>query len=327
MKFLLTGAFGLVGQSTIDELLIRGHDVRAFDIKTKMNKKVAKKYKDKIEIFWGDIRKKEDVEKAVKGVDFVLHVAAIIPPLADQMPKLAEEVNVGGTKNIVEAMEKQDPKPKLVYTSSISVYGDRLKKPMIKHGDPLVPSPGDEYAVTKLKAESIIRESSLDWAIFRLSYITSERKLNLDPLMFHMPLDTKIEICDSRDVAFALVQCCENGDMWGDIYHLGGGERCRITYREYLDDMLRIFGFGGNFLPEEAFAKEGFHCGFYDTSKSQPKLKYQRHSLRYYYDVVKRKVIHRARITKAFRWIAKPIVKLYLLSKSPFFKNKMKRKT
>ena len=69
MKVLLTGAFGNVGSSALDELLERGHQVRCFDVKTRENVKAARKIKGKAEVFWGDLRHPEDVNAAVEEVD------------------------------------------------------------------------------------------------------------------------------------------------------------------------------------------------------------------------------------------------------------------
>ena len=59
MKVLLTGAFGNVGLSTLKELIKRNYDVRVFDIKNKPNRRNANKFKDQVEIMWGDLRKNE----------------------------------------------------------------------------------------------------------------------------------------------------------------------------------------------------------------------------------------------------------------------------
>ncbi|MHA1211451.1 MAG: NAD-dependent epimerase/dehydratase family protein, partial [Candidatus Heimdallarchaeota archaeon] len=122
MKILLTGAFGNIGTSTLKELVRRDHEIRCFDIPTKQNKKKARKFRkfrSRIEIIWGDLRKLADVERAVQGVDRIIHLAAIIPPLANNHPEIAEPVNVGGTKNILIAMGKQEKPPKLLYSSSV----------------------------------------------------------------------------------------------------------------------------------------------------------------------------------------------------------------
>ncbi|MCK4287278.1 MAG: NAD(P)-dependent oxidoreductase, partial [Candidatus Lokiarchaeota archaeon] len=246
MKVLLTGPFGNVGLSTLYELLKRNYDVRVFDIKNKKNRRISTKFKHQVEIIWGDLRNIKDVEKAVLGCDVIIHVAAIIPPLADKQPKFAESVNVGGTSNIIEAMKNQPQKPKLIFTSSVAIYGDRLRNPLISTTDPLNPNDDDEYAKQKVKCEEIIRKSGLEWVICRLTYIVSINKLQMDPLMFEMPLDTCIEICDTKDVGYALANAVESKEIWGETIHVAGGERCRITYREYLNEMLDIFGIGNN---------------------------------------------------------------------------------
>ncbi len=317
MKILLTGAFGNVGLSTLKELLKRNHNIRVFDIRTKRNKRLANKYKKGIEVVWGDLRNYREVEKAISDRDVVIHVAAIIPPLADKKPKFAETVNVGGTANIIEAMENQSNKPKFIFTSSVSVYGDRLENPLINTEDQLNPNPDDEYAKQKIKCEELIKNSSLKWVIFRLTYIVSLNKLQMDPLMFEMPLDTCIEICDTNDVGLALANAVENDEIWGEIMHIAGGERCRISYREYLNEMLDVFGIGHKFLPEEAFRRDrGFHCGFMTTDRSQALLNYQRYTLDDYFDAVRKKVA----FSRFFTTMFKPFAQRFLLNKSHYYK-------
>ena len=316
LKVLLTGAFGNVGLSTLKELLRRNYDVRIFDIKNKRNRRLAHKFKNQAEIFWGDLRNPKDVELAVTGCDVIIHVAAIIPPLADRKPKFAEAVNVGGTLNVIEAMEKQPQKPKLIFTSSVAIYGDRTENPLIRPIDPLNPNDDDEYAKQKVKCEELVRNSGLKWVICRLTYIVSINKLQLDPLMFEMPLNTCIEICDTKDVGLALANAVENRDIWGETLHIAGGERCRISYREYLNEMLDIFGIGREPLPSEAFSTKGFHCGYMTTDKSQALLQYQRHTLDDYFNEVRKKVAFSHLLTAMFR----PVVRKYLLQKSLYYK-------
>ncbi|MFW9827391.1 MAG: NAD-dependent epimerase/dehydratase family protein [Candidatus Thorarchaeota archaeon] len=317
MKILLTGAFGNVGLSTLKELVNRNYDVRIFDIKNRRNMRLALKYKKDLEIFWGDLRNYKDVEEAVSDIDVVIHVAAIIPPLADKKPKFAESVNVGGTKSLLKAMEKLPIKPKLIFTSSVAVYGDRLENPYITLADKPNPNPHDEYAKQKIKCEEIIMNSSLEWVILRLTYIVSLNKLQMDPLMFEMPLDTSIEICDSNDVGLALTNAVESHEIWGRILHIAGGERCRIPYRDYLNQMFDIFGVCFDELPEEAFSKKGFHCGFMSTEISQALLNYQRYTLDDYFDAVKKKVA----ISRLFTYTFKPIVQKFLLNKSHYYRD------
>ena len=320
MKILLTGAFGNVGKSTLRELIAKGHEVHIFDIDTQVNRKYAKEYANRpqVKIVWGDLCNLDDVMKAFDSerIEVVIHVAAIIPPLADEDPELAQAVNVGGTKNILAAMKAQPEIPRLVYTSSISVYGDRVDNPLIQVTDTCSPNDFDNYAHTKLSAENLIQDSGVEWAIFRLTYIVSPDKLQINPLMFCMPLKTSIEICHTTDVGLALANSVENEEIWGSIFHIAGGIHCRTTYKEYVQRMMEIFGLGSNCLPEEAFSIGKFHCGFMDTTRSENLLGYQRYTLDDYYKEVEQKV----RVKRWVMWMVRWLVRSYLLNKSEFYK-------
>ncbi len=158
MKVLLTGAFGNVGVSTLDELLRQGHDVRCFDVPTPANKRRAAHYTGRVEVAWGDLRRPEDVAAAVVGREIVLHTAFIIPTLSvtgiesELRPDLAYAVNVGGTENLVHALEAQPSPPRLVFTSSLHVYGrTQHLKPPRRVTDPV--SPIEHYARHKIQCE------------------------------------------------------------------------------------------------------------------------------------------------------------------------------
>jgi len=111
MKVLLTGAFGNIGKSTLEELVRQGHIVRCFDLKTRSNEKAARRYRDRIQVVWGDLRRRADVAAAVRDQEVVIHLAFIIPKLSttgfesEEHPDWAREINVGGTQNLIEAMK------------------------------------------------------------------------------------------------------------------------------------------------------------------------------------------------------------------------------
>jgi UDP-glucose 4-epimerase len=315
MRILITGAFGNVGTSTLNELLKRGHQVRIFERNTLKNRIRAKKYKEKAEIMLGNILNIGDVGKAVSGVDVVIHLAAVIPPLTDRIPELAEYINVGGTESIINAIKKQSKRPKLIYTSSVAVYGDRLDSPYIEKTDPTNPSPDDRYAMQKLKCEELIKKSGLEWLIFRLTAVFPANKLKLDPIMYDMPLETSLEICSSEDVGFAIANAVDNTTVWGNIFHIAGGERCRTTYRALLNRMFDILGMGTDFLSDKAFRKSGFHCGYMDTDESERYLHYQRHTLEDYYQ----EVLKNYRIKRIFITLVRPLARWLLMRKSPYY--------
>lgn len=284
-KVLLTGASGTVGFEALKQLYEKRdeYQITVFDLKTKKGVKKFSPYMNEVEIVYGDISNKDDVAKVCRDKDFVIHVAAIIPPLADDEPALAEKVNTQGTINLVEALEKDSPSAFICYSSSISVYGDRIVDFNIKVGDAIQPSIGDEYALTKIAAEDIITKSKLDWSIFRLTAIMGGHKVS--KLMFHMPLDTPMEICTPSDTARAFVNAIPNKSKVSKrIYNLGGGENCRISYIDFLTKSFDIYGLGKVDFPEKAFAEHNFHCGYYvDGQDLEDAVAFRRDSLDDYF--------------------------------------------
>ena len=106
--------------------------------------------KGNFEVVWGDIRDSGLIRKIIKDVEFVIHLAAIIPPLAYEVPKLAYDVNVKGSISMIRAAALMKKPPKFVYASSIAVHGNRMKNPPpTKVDDPLDPLDYDNYAFHK----------------------------------------------------------------------------------------------------------------------------------------------------------------------------------
>ncbi len=315
-RILLTGASGTVGFETFKKLLAENNRylIRIFVRGSKKNRKLFKPYEDKIETIWGDIQDYEATKKAIENQEIIIHAAAVIPPLAYEKPDYTKKVNYGGTKNLIRAAKKLNEKIKIIYTSSIVIYGDRLKNPFIKINDP--PNPNDVYGETKLKSENLIKQSGYEYLIFRLSYIPSVNTLKFDPVMFRMPLNTPIEIIDPRDTAKAILNAINKKEVWNKTYILAGGPKNRIIFKKYLNDLLKIMGFGDNFLPEEAFAKEGFNCGYCETGEIQDLLKFQTHDIKDFYEQVKDWI----GIKRYFIPLVKWFIKKYLLHKSKIYK-------
>lgn len=315
-RILVTGAAGAVGLETLKELQRRSdkYEIIAFGKDKKEHRKILNNCCNGITTFYGDIRDKQFTDKLAINIDFVIHLAAIIPPLADEFPQLTEEVNLGGTKNLIGSLEEKSPNAFLLYTSSVAVYGDRLETPIIKVNDQLSPSLGDAYAGTKIKAEKEVRKSKLNWSIFRLTAIM-HFKQKFDPLMFHMPLKTRMEICTTRDTAFALVQAIENQQALNKkTFNLGGGKTCRVTFGDFLKINTKNSGLGEMPFPENAFARGNFHCGYFaDSNDLNNILDFQRDSIEDYYLHFKKET---GPLKIALAKLFKPFVIKYLLNKS-----------
>jgi UDP-glucose 4-epimerase len=316
MKVLLTGAFGNVGTSALEELLERGHQVRCFDLKTKANEKTARKYGSQIETVWGDLRRPEDVAAAVRDHDIVVHLAFIIPKMSatgvesEARPDWAREINVGGTRHLLDALRALPKPPKFIFTSTYHVYGRTQDQPPPRMvSDPV--NPVEHYSRHKVACERMVKASGLDWAILRLS-ATLPLAIRLDPGMFDVPLDNRMEFTHTRDVGVAIANGVSSEEIWGKILLIGGGPRCQYTYREIVGCILEAMGVG--MLPEEAFGSTPFCTDWVDTAESQRLLGYQRRDLRDYVREMVPLLGFRRHLVRLFR----PIVRRWLLRKSPY---------
>ena len=296
-KVLLTGASGSMGGEALKELLRRRdkYDIVILLRPTKQEKRDFRQYEnqDGFRVVWGDLQNPDDVLEAVNGVDHVLHPAAFIAPAADYNPSLANKINLGGTENIIAAIKKQPnngDNVRFVYVGTVAAYGDRLPPiHMVRVGDPLKPSVGDFYATTKVAAERAVIESGLNhWVSMRQTYIAIPNALSLlDPILFHQPVNTHIELITKEDAGYGLVQTLEAPDeFYGRVYNMGGGPSCRVVYKDYLERMMRIFGLGDyrKIMPLNWFALRNFHCCWYDDSwVLNEYLGHWRHSLEDHY--------------------------------------------
>ncbi len=319
-NILLTGAGGAVGYEVLKQLSTQldAINLTLFDLKTQDNIQKFKSYKEKVNILYGDISDNNDIlQSTCADIDIVIHLAAMIPPQADEYPDKAHQVNTIGTQNILRNLKKYSPEAFFLYSSSISVYGDRVNNPGISVGDPLEASTGDEYALTKIAAEKLIQGSSIDWCIFRLSAIMGNHKIS--KLMFHMPLKTQLEILTPQLAAKAFVKAInQKNQLKNRIFNLGGGKKYRTTYKKYLSRAFQIYGLGTLDFPKKAFAEKNFHCGIYfDGNILEEILHFREGNIENHYEEIRR-------ITSAFsKWMIYPfrsIIKYFLLKKSEPYK-------
>jgi UDP-glucose 4-epimerase len=315
MKVLLTGTFGNVGSSTLEELVRQGHTVRCFDLKTRANLRAARKL-GQVEVVWGDLRRPEDVARAVRDQDVVIHLAFIIPKLSvtgfesEDHPDWAREINVEGTHNLIVAMQAQPQPPKLLFASSYHIYGrTQHMAPPRTVDDPVQPT--EHYAQHKIDCEAMIRASGLPWAILRLA-ATLPIAMKMDPGMFDVPLENRMEYVHTRDVGLAFANAVSTPGVWGKTLLIGGGPRCQYTYRQITAQVLGGLGVGE--LPDEAFSSTPFATDWLDTDESQRLLRYQRHTLDDYVRDLKAYLGFRRHLVRALRRVAR----YWLLQQSPY---------
>ncbi len=318
MKILLTGPFGNIGSHVIPELTREGHQVRAFDLDNPATRKVAKEVGKKVEILWGDIRDPRAVTRAVEGMDAVLHLAALIPPGSDEDQPRARAVNVEGTANVVQAAQGRSRKPRILFTSSFDLYGHtRSKPPPRKVDDPVVAT--DVYTEGKIAGEALIRESGLEWCIFRLADVPVIGLRDAHPIMFEIGLDNRIEALHPDDAATAIVRALRTPAVWGRTLLVGGGKSCQLTYREYLKRMLAAMGM--EMLPEEAFSDAEYVTDWVDSTDAQELLRYQRRT----FDDITADIAKCLGWRKAFVPVASGVVKKKMLELSPYWRQRQRK--
>ncbi|NLT73609.1 MAG: NAD(P)-dependent oxidoreductase [Chloroflexi bacterium] len=311
MRVTVTGAFGNLGQPVLEQLILEGHQVRAFDLDTRANRKAARRYGRDIEVVWGNLTSDEDVRRAVENQEAVVHLAFVLPYLSatgvssEAEPRWARSINVGGTRRLLNAMRAMPQPARILFTSSLHVYGQtREKSPYRRVDDPL--SPTDHYSHHKIICETLVRRSGLRWTIFRLAASLPTR-LILDKAMFKVPLDTRIEFVHHSDIARAVANALDNEAAWGHIWNIGGGRECQLLQGDLVRSVLGAIGVG--MLPEQAFGGEPFPTDWLDTAESQRALRFQYHTLQDYL----KDLSVRLRPIRPLLRIASPLIRAYLL--------------
>lgn len=150
MKVLVTGGAGFIGSNLCEHLLKEGHTVRCLDNfstgKIENLLPLLEAYPDRFKLVVGDIRNLEDCRKAVEGMEYVLHEAALgSVPRSIKDPVTTNEVNISGFLHMLVAARDAGVR-RFVFAASSSTYGDSTSLPKVEEviGRPLSP-----YAVTK----------------------------------------------------------------------------------------------------------------------------------------------------------------------------------
>lgn len=157
-NFLITGGAGFIGSSIAEYLVKEGHMVRVLDnffSGKEENLDFTKGLgKDKFELIRGDITNAVDCDKACRGIDYVLHQAALRSvPKSLQDPFSYNRVNIDGVLTVLQACSKHKVK-RFVFASSSSIYGNTEQFPEKEEHLPLLISP---YALSKLTGEYYCR--------------------------------------------------------------------------------------------------------------------------------------------------------------------------
>jgi UDP-glucose 4-epimerase len=156
VRVLVTGGAGFIGSHLVDRLVSEGFEIIVLDDFSSGKMENLKHHlgRDDFVLIHGDVRDFDVVRKAVEGVDVVFHLAAVVSvPLSVEDPVLVEDVNVGGTLNVLKACVDAGVR-RFVFAGSCAVYGEGRGVPRCEDDvlDPISP-----YAVSKLAGEFYCR--------------------------------------------------------------------------------------------------------------------------------------------------------------------------
>lgn len=154
-KVLVTGADGFIGSHLVHQLMIEGAEIRAFCFYNSFNSwgwldTFSADTLQKIEIFTGDIRDPNGVRSAMKDVEIVYHLAALIAiPFSYHSPDAYVDTNIKGTLNVLQAARDSGVE-RILVTSTSEVYGTAIQIPI----DEKHPRQGQSpYSATKISAD------------------------------------------------------------------------------------------------------------------------------------------------------------------------------
>lgn len=305
IKVALTGGNGHMGKAVV-EMLAQSESVEELrlllldDNKShRFARKLAGRARCRCVFVYGDIADLQVCSEAVRGSDYVVHMAAVIPPASDKNPEASYRCNWLGTKNITDAVRAQEKQPALIHCSTVALYGHRnYLHPWGRVGDPLVISPFDNYALHKLMAERYVLDADLDkWAVLRQTGILYKDLLfcNLnDGLMFHTCLNVPLEWVTDTDSGRLIKNIIEsdlqgrNKDFWRKCYNIGGGEGNRNTGYETFDTCFSRLGLDTKKVLSPAWHSiRNFHgVWFEDSSVLEEKFAFTRERADEYWEKI-----------------------------------------
>ena len=245
MKILVTGSEGFIGSHLTELLVEKGFEVKAF-VRYNFNNHWGwleeSKYKNDIEIYTGDVRDYDSVYDAMKGVDVVFHLAALIGiPYSYISPLAYIKTNTEGTYNVLESGRKLNLK-RIIITSTSEIYGTAQYVP-IDEKHPY--NPQSPYAASKAAADhlalSYYRSFGIPVTIIRPfnTYGPRQSARAVIPTIISQILAGKKQIKLGnlsptrdlnyvKDIANGFITVGLHENTIGDVYNLGSGQEISI---------------------------------------------------------------------------------------------------
>jgi UDP-glucose 4-epimerase len=243
-RVLVSGGAGFIGSHLVDRLLADGFEVVVLDNLYGGRVENVKPHMGEggFRFVQGDVRDSSVVKELVKGVDAVFHLAALVSvPESFKDPVLTNDVNVGGTLNLLRACVGSDVK-RFVYASSCAVYGEAESLPL-REDSPL--RPASPYAVSKLAAENYVRVFGLETVCLRFFNVYGSRQVYSEysgvmtqfincltkdrPLVVFGDGEQTRDFVHVQDVVEANMLALKNKGVVGEVFNVATGVATTIN--------------------------------------------------------------------------------------------------
>ncbi|MCB1422779.1 MAG: NAD(P)-dependent oxidoreductase [Nitratireductor sp.] len=226
MSILVTGGTGLVGTRLLPRLVEAGVDCRAL-VRT------GKRVPSGVTAVEGDILDPSSLALAMKGVDAVVHLAAVLRSVDSTQ---IWSVNVEGTRNLIAATRKHAPGARFIMASTGLVYNKDSLRPSLETDDV---SPERDYPASKVAAENQLRESGLNWSIMRLGFVYGDGDGHLEQVphiarILKLHPANRLSMIHHRDIASSVMMALD-GTLDGKIINTVDDapmtifELCKVT--------------------------------------------------------------------------------------------------
>lgn len=259
MRYLVTGGAGFIGSHLVEHLAGEGQDVVVLDDFSTGKRENLDGLHDRIELIEGTVTDSVTCARACRGVDFVLHQAALASvPRSIKDPIATHHANVTGTLNVLLAAREAGVR-RVVYAASSSAYGNTTELP--KH-ESMVPRPLSPYAVSKLAGEHYCRAMHASFGIeavaLRYFNIFGPRQ---DPASQYAAVVPKFIVAaqssegpvifgdgeQTRDFTFVanavranMLACIAPAAACGEVFNVGCG--ARITVNQLWERIAALVG-------------------------------------------------------------------------------------
>jgi nucleoside-diphosphate-sugar epimerase len=266
-NILITGGAGNLGTALSQKLLQDGHRLRIFDLP---QADFSPHEAWGTEIIKGNLLDFDALRLAVIGMDVIFHLAAILPPASERDRQRTLQVNVQGTGNLLRAMQELSSEPRLIFSSSVSVYGDTSKEsPPVGVDHPLRAS--DYYSESKIRCEEDLQRQIINYTIMRISGIAIPAFMD-PPEVWQFQPDQRVEMIPIGDLVTALVKAIGKSESRGKFFNIAGGKGWQMCGKDFVAAFCRAMDLP---LSRQKFQSQPGWFDWYETAESQEILGYQ----------------------------------------------------